>query len=296
MGNLCSKSKKKYSKSTEIEKENEIALFSYTSKPDKEFLKLETKYNFFQDISFSDYLYSLTNFEMSNATVQDDYSNKPSCYNHKDSFFNVPMSCEFFQSFLENKILKHPNLYAKAANNELLTSKFKESYLYVYKSLESKLKQNDKNNGLEDIDERIKKSHCMIFGLLFCQGTNISKIRFLFSLFEDNNLLKPTEELKEFLLSMFIMSSYCMLYASNTLGINNPDVPQLDKGIMKNILDTCELKDSVHLVDVAIQKMFGNTSELSYDSFKYLFNKDKDSLGWLISVKGIRHAIEENNV
>ena len=65
---------------------------------------------------------------------------------------------------------------------------------------------------------------------------------------------------------------------------------------MKNILDTCELKDSVHLVDVAIQKMFGHTSELSYDSFKYLFNKDKDSLGWLISVKGIRHAIEENNV
>lgn len=296
MGDLCSKSKNKYLKSTEIEKENEIVLFAYTSKPDKEFLKLETKYNFFQDISFTDYLYSLTNFEMSNATIQDDYSNKPSCYNYKDSFYNESMSYEIFQSFLENKILKHPNLYAKAGNDELLTSKFKESYLYVYKSLESKLKQNDKNNGLEDNDERIKKSHCMIFGLLFCQSTNISKIRFLFDLFEDNNLLKPIEELKEFLLSMFIMSSYSMLYARNKLGINNPDVPQLDKGIMKKILDTSELKDSVHLVDVAIQKIFGNSSELTYESFKFLFNKDKDSLGWIISVKGIRHAIEENNV
>ena len=30
--------------------------------------------------------------------------------------------------------------------------------------------------------------------------------------------------------------------------------------------------------------------------FQSLFNQNKESLGWLISVKGIRHALEEHNV
>ena len=281
----------------EVETENEIVLFSYSSKPDGEFKKLETKYNLLGDISFQDYMYSLVRFDLSNATLQDDYKLKPGAYTFKDSFFRQPFEVEYFQSFIENKILKHENLYVKAGNDEFLRDKFREMLLCVYKSLQSKLLQNDKITGITDnTDNRIKKGHCMIFGLLFAVGTNIAKIRFIFNLFQENGKIKPSDELKEFLLAMFLTSSYCILYARNKLGVNNPDVPALDKSVMKKILDTCELKDSMNLSELTMKEIFNGQSELSYEAFKSLFNQNKESLGWLISVKGIRHALEEHNV
>ena len=93
----CIKNNKNYARS---EGEKEILLFSYTSKADKEFQQLETKYNLLRDIDFQDYMYSLVKFDMENATLKDDYSKGNLKYNFKDSFFKEPMSVDFFQSFL----------------------------------------------------------------------------------------------------------------------------------------------------------------------------------------------------
>ena len=69
----CIKNNKNYARS---EGEKEILLFSYTSEADKEFQQLETKYNLLRDIDFQDYMYSLVQFDMENATLKDDYSNR----------------------------------------------------------------------------------------------------------------------------------------------------------------------------------------------------------------------------
>ncbi len=302
MGGLCSKciksKKKNYVRSSsETEEEKEIILYSYKSKPDKEYQKLETQYNLLRDIDFQDYMYSLVEFDMSNATLKDDYSKANATYNYKDSFFKEPLSVDYFQSFLENKIIKHPALYIKTGNDENLKAKFEDMFLYIYKSLQSKLIQFDKEKGVTDNTEsRLKKGHCMVIGLLFCSGANISKIRFIFDLFKEDNILKESEELKEFLLSMYLTASYCVLFSRNKLGINNSDIPALEKEVMFDLLKTSEAKDSVNLVKVTINKLFGKTNELTYEAYVAMFSREKESMGWLISTKGIRSALEENNV
>lgn len=301
MGGICSKciksKKKNYVRSTETDEEKEIALYSYKSKPDKEYQKLETKFNLLRDIDFQDYIYSLVQFDMSNATLKDDYSKANATYNYKDSFFKEPLSVDFFQSFLENKIIKHPELYIKTGNDEHLRAIFEDMLLYIYKSLQSKLVQIDKEKGVTDNTEsRLKKGHCLIFGLLFCSGANIAKIHFIFDLFKQDNILKESEELKEFLLSMYLTSSYCVLFSRNKLGINNSDIPVLEKEVMIDYLKTSEAKDSVNLVTVTINKLFSKTNELTYEAFVSMFNHQKESMGWLISTKGIRSALEDNNV
>ena len=69
---------------------------------------------------------------------------------------------------------------------------------------------------------------------------------------------------------MHLTALYCVLYARNKLGINNSDIPVLEKDVMYQLIQTCQAKDGV--------------------------NKEKDSMGWLISTKGIRYALEQNDV
>ena len=65
---------------------------------------------------------------------------------------------------------------------------------------------------------------------------------------------------------------------------------------MCQLIQTCQARDAVNLVKVTLNKFFTKTKELTYETFVSMFNKEKDSLGWTISTKGIRSALEENDV
>ena len=242
-------------------------------------------------------MYSLVIFSVTNATLQDDYSKKPPKFSSHDPFFTEELSPEMFQSFIENKIFKHPSLYVKAGENESLASLFKESLLFIHKSLLSKLDQNDKNNGANKPKNEFRKMHALAIGLLYCVGTNVSKIRILFDLFSDGGRLGKSSNLHEFLIALFLIPSYCMLYSSNKLS-GREDLGEFPKETMKQLLDCCELKDSVNLVTVTEKMLFPiDGKSYSYEEFKALFELKTDaSLGWLISPKGIRHMLEKNNV
>ena len=283
--------------STVIETEKEVSIQNYSSQADKEFSKLETKDNLLREILFNEYMYSLVIFSVTNATLQDDYSKRPPKFSSHDPFFTEELSPEMFQSFIENKIFKHPSLYVKAGENESLASLFKESLLFIHKSLLSKLDQNDKNNGANKPKNEFRKMHALAIGLLYCVGTNVSKIRILFDLFSDGGRLGKSSNLHEFLIALFLIPSYCMLYSRNKLS-GREDLGEFPKETMKQLLDCCELKDSVNLVTVTEKMLFPiDGKSYSYEEFKALFELKTDaSLGWLISPKGIRHMLEKNNV
>ena len=61
---------------------------------------------------------------------------------------------------------------------------------------------------------------------------------------------------------------------------------------MCQLIQTCQARDAVNLVKVTINKFFTKTKELTYETFVSMFNKEEDSLGWTISTKGIRSALE----
>lgn len=305
MGILCCKKSELTSKSIEdpnnpepiVPAEKEISIKSFSSSHDKFFTKLETTYNLLREISFEDYAYSLSIFSTQNATLIDDYAKKPQTYTKADAFFKESLSTELFQSFIENKLYKHPQLYTKAGNNETLASTCKDCLLEIHKNLGKKMKQSDKEKGLPDDPERVKKCHLLALGLLYCTGSNVSKARIFFNLFKEGDKMTNSDELKDFLLALFLIPAYCMLFVRYKFA-KNPEIGEFTKEEMQTVLNTCELKDSMHLVDVTIDTMFkGNESGIDYETFKAKLQEDeKNGLGYLFSAKGVRRLLEINNV
>lgn len=308
MGILCCKKSELTSKSIEgntdpnnpqpiVPIEKEISIKSFSSSHDKFFTKLETTYNLLREINFEDYAYSLSIFSTQNATLIDDYAKKPQTYAKADAFFKESLSTELFQSFIENKLYKHPQLYTKAGNNETLASTCKDCLLEIHKNLGKKMKQSDKEKGLPDDPERVKKCHLLALGLLYCTGSNVSKARIFFNLFKEGDKMTNSEELKDFLLALFLIPAYCMLFVRYKFA-KNPEIGEFTKEEMQTVLNTCELKDSMHLVDVTIDTMFkGNESGIDYEKFKAKLQEDeKNGLGYLFSAKGVRRLLEINNV
>lgn len=296
MGQICCANKSMQTASQDIETEREISIPSFSSNADKELSKLESNYNLLREITFSDFVCALTRFNMSNATVPEDYSNKPKSYSRDAEYYNESFTSDMFQSFIENKVFKHPQIYTKAGENETLAGICKDTLLEVHKALASKLKQYAKDNNLPKEEDVIKKYHIMAIGLLYCSGSNISKIRFLFDLFSESQKFSKSEALKSFLLGLYIIPAYCMIFARNKIGTKFSEIGEFDKATLKGLLDACELKDSIHLVDVTLESVFPFDQGMNYEQFKHLFARKEESVGWLLTAKGVRALLEKNNV
>ena len=295
MGNFCNKLKI----SDEINTEKEIKIKNYSSTYDKEFSKLETNYNYLNLITFNDFIYVLNQFNLNNATLDVDYNNIKLSFDYSN-ILKDEISFDLFQSFVENKILKHPKILVKRTN-ENLSNLFKDNLLEIYKSLNKKLIQFDKenNNNNNNNNNRIKKYNILAFGVLFCSGTNISKIKNIFEIFKNkttNNLEKNSNEFNDFILSLCLIPAYCTIYSRNKLNDNyNNELGDFDTDLLKKILDASELKDSVNLCKIVIDKIF-DSENVGYEKWESLFNDEENGIGFILCPKGIRNLLEKNNV
>lgn len=299
MGQLCTK--KVQITETLVPKENEVSIPSYKSKADNYYELQENKYNYFRKILFQDFLYSLVNFSNENATLEDDYNKSNIEYSMNDSFFDEIISSDFFQSFLENKILKHNALYEDAGNNEKITTIFKDEFVELINALGLKLYQNEEQNGNKDANKKeiVKKGQLISFGILYCLGPNYTKIRALFNIFQQDGVFKTSKKFSEFLLALFITASYGMASVRNKLKKYN-EIGGIDTEKLKDLLSSSELKDCQHLVNVTNELIFGNdlSKSYTYQDFKMNFSieeKDK-SFGFLLSPSGVRYMLEKHNV
>ena len=138
MGKLCNK-RKKLALNDDIDVETEIKIKKYKSSFDKEFSKLESIYNYLTFITFKDFVFVLNKFSLENAVNEEDYNNKELNF---DKILIDSISIDEFQSFIENKIFKHPVVIYKL--NEISNTICKDNLLEIYKSLNKKLIQFDK--------------------------------------------------------------------------------------------------------------------------------------------------------
>jgi len=300
MGSLCSKSAQTTT-STAIETEREVSLLGYKNNSDKAYELQEGKYNFFRKINYADYLYSLVHFSNDNATLEDNYENINVNYSLTDPFYVESFNNDTFQSFLENKILKHKAVYDDASNNETATSIFKECFMAANTGLDLKLYQDANTRGESSASKSnmVKKSDCIGYGILYCSGANYIKIKSIFNIFQVDGQLKKSDNFSRFLLSTFLIASYCMVNARNKLN-NYEEIGQITKDQLTDLINTSELKDCQNLVEVTNKLIFGeDTSQgLNYAEFKAKFeNSDKDtSLNFLLSPTGVRYMLIKHNV
>ena len=307
MGKLCSKETQSISSDIEqakpiaIPQEKEITVPSYKSDGDKFFEGQEKKYNYFAKIFFQDYFHSIVNFDRENATLDDKYSEASLEHSSKDNFYDDLISPDMFQSFVENKILKHKLVYQEAENNETATSIFKKIASESYVSLSKKLAQHINAKGSETVDENsvITKGYLVPLGILHCSGPKYVKIRAIFNLFQEGGNIKTSDKLSDFLLALFLIAGYGSIHVRNKLS-DFQEIGPIERSDLKKLADSSELKDSQHLVEVTNKLIFGDdlSQSLNYEAFKAKFGGDnKDtSLGFMLSPSGVRYMQLLHNV
>lgn len=290
MGKLCSKQVQ--TTSSAIESEQEVSLCSYKSGGDDALKLQENKFNYLNKINFADFLYSLVNYSNENATIEFKYDNVNIDYKITSQEFGEDFSPDVFQSFIENRILKHDNIY-NAKIDESLLAIFKDNLIQNVTALNLKLKQSHS----EDEFQGVRKYHIIPYGLLYCAGANYIKIKALFNLFSESGELKTSQMFNEFLLALFLVASYCSIAARNKLGKYDA-IGQISKEDLKQLLNAAELKDCQNLVGVANKLIFGEdlSGSLTYEQFKEKFKGSDNSISFLLSPAGVRSLLEKNNV
>jgi hypothetical protein len=291
MGKLCSKQSQ--SISNPLPSEKEVSICSYKSNADDTLKLQENKFNYLNKINFADFLYSLANYSNENATVEFKYDDVNIDFKITSPTFSDDFGVDVFQSFIENRILKHDNIY-NAKIEESLIGIFKDNLIQNVTALNLKLKQSHTD---DPNFTGVKKSNIIPYGLLYCVGANTVKIKAIFNLFGDNGIIKKSVAFDEFLLSLFLIASYCSISARNKLG-KYDTFDQISKENLKELLNTAELKDCQNLVTVTNKLIFGEDLSLSltYEQFKEKFKGQENAISFLLSPSGVRSLLEKNNV
>ena len=291
MGQLCSKQSQ--SITSPLPSEKEVSICSYKSNADDTLKLQENKFNYLSKINFADFLYSLANYSNENATVEFKYDDVNIDFKITSPTFSDDFGVDVFQSFIENRILKHDNIY-NAKIEESLIGIFKDNLIQNVTALNLKLKQSHTD---DPNFTGVKKSNIIPYGLLYCVGANTVKIKAIFNLFGDNGIIKKSVAFDEFLLSLFLIASYCSISARNKLG-KYDTFGQISKENLKELLNTAELKDCQNLVTVTNKLIFGEdlSVSLTYEQFKEKFKGQENAISFLLSPSGVRSLLEKNNV
>ena len=293
MGNCCQK--RTYQKINYLApEEREIEIKDFDSPNDKNLEILESKFNFFNFVQLVEYVNLLDQFDIQTSTIITDEPMRTN-FSSKDEFLRQMMSIEEFQSFIENKIFDLEGLFEIIGNkdNDQSISIFKEMCLEIYKALELKLKQHNKDSNGTDL---IRKRNILSIGILFCACENIEKVKLLFNIFKnDEEEFCKSDELDDFLLTQFLISSYCLISARNKISNSDLKIEKLEKDDLINLVNVSELKDCENLVNKFNETFFEKES-YKWEEFKRKFEDIDNGFGWVISSKGIRRKLEENNI
>ena len=271
--------------------EKEIDFKDYSSPNDQPLILIEIKQNFFNFVQLVEYVNLLDQFTIESSTVRSQ-TNMRTKFSSKDEFLTKEISLEEFQSFIENKIFKLDELYELTGNNEKTASIFKQIFIEIYKALELKLRQHYN----DDSPIIIKKRNLLPIGLLFCSCNNVEKIKLLFDLFKnEKNEITKSEDLDDYLISLFLTGSYCLISARNKIGTSFPEIEKLPKEDLMKLINVAELKDCQNLLTVFNNNFFVKEA-YNWEDFKGKFEDLENGFGWIFSSRGIRRKLEENNV
>ena len=293
MGQLCCKKREslypEYSMAPSNERE--ISAQKYHSSNDIFFEDLETKYNIISYIQLVEYMNLLENYTLETATIPFEGEMKTQ-FSSKDPFLTYVMSVDEFQSFIENKIMKISEIYELSGKNDLMVSTFKAAFREIYSSLEMKLNQHYN----EKVNDRITKKTLIPLGVIFSISNVVGKIKLIFDLFKnDEGKFTKSNEFNDYLLTSFLICSYCMISARRKITTTNPNIPEMSKEDLIKCLGVCELKDCQNLVHVFNNTFFEKES-YNWMEFKEKFHNKEKGFQWILTSKGIRRNLEEHNV
>ena len=270
-------------------REKEILRIKYKSNYDFLFEELEHKYNILGHIQLIDYVNLLNNYEPETATLNLTGVMKKD-YSHHDYSLSYVMTVDIFQNFIENKLYKTSEIIQLSEKKELMLSTFTEVCREIFNSLELKLNQHYE----EKRNDRITKKILISLGVLYCKSDVIGKIKLIYDLFKnDKDKFVKSEDFEKYLISSFLICSYCMLSVRKKIIRANKKIPEMKEEDFINCLKVCQLKISQNLLKIFNENFF-DKDEFDWNQFKNKFNQKENGFQWILSPKGIRKMLEEN--
>lgn len=270
-------------------REKEILRIKYKSNYDFLFEELEHKYNILGHIQLIDYVNLLNNYEPETATLNLTGVMKKD-YSHHDYSLSYVMTVDIFQNFIENKLYKTSEIIQLSEKKELMLSTFTEVCREIFNSLELKLNQHYE----EKRNDRITKKILISLGVLYCKSDVIGKIKLIYDLFKnDKDKFVKSEDFEKYLISSFLICSYCMLSVRKKIIRANKKIPAMKEEDFINCLKVCQLKISQNLLKIFNENFF-DKDEFDWNEFKNKFNQKENGFQWILSPKGIRKMLEEN--
>ena len=293
MGNCCQK--RTYQKINYLApEESEIEIKDFDSPNDKNLEIIEMKFNLFNFVQLVEYVNLLDQFNIQTSNIITDEPMRTN-FSSKDEFLRQAMSIDEFQSFIENKIFDLEGLFEIIGNqnNQESISIFKDMCLEIYRVLELKLKEHNKDSNETDL---IKKRNILAIGILFCACENIEKIKLIFNIFKnENEEFCKSNDFDDYLLTQFLISSFCLISARKKISNPKLNIEKLEEDDLLNLAKVSELKDCENLVN-KFNKTFFEKESYKWEEFKRKFEDLDNGFGWVISSKGIRRKLEENNI
>ena len=269
--------------------ENEIVLKDYSSPNDALLDIIESKQNFFTKIQLVDFVNLLEQFDIETCGVITDEP-MHTYFSSEDEFLDKSMELKEFIFFIENNILTLDDLSNSIKQNGFIF--FKRFCIEMYKSLESKLKEH-KNSNI-DIN-LIKRRNILAFGILFCDCENIEKIKLFFDIFKNKERKEfiKNELINDFLITLFLLGSYCIINTRNNLFDEKKEIKKLEKDELLSLYKIYELNNCEKLVEL-FNETFFKKENYNWQDFKNQFEDIDNGFGWILSSKGIRRKLEEN--
>ena len=211
-------------------------------------------------------------------------------FSSEDEFLDKSMELKEFIIFIETNILTLDDLSNAIKVNGIIF--FKRFCIEMFKSLESKLKEHKNSNINVSL---IKRRNILAFGILFCDCENIEKIKLFFDIFKDNEKKEfiKNELINDFLITLFLLGSYCIINTRNNLFDEKKEIKKLEKDELLNLYKIYELNNCQKLVEL-FNEMFFKKENYNWQDFKNQFEDIDNGFGWILSSKGIRRKLEEN--
>lgn len=266
--------------------EEEVTFEIYSSSNDKILEPIEYTYNILKYISLIEYVNFLDGFLINIPFF--DYNNLKINFSSNEKFLTEEISLENFEEMIKKKIFVAYESKERIINKEFILPIFKNICQIVYKSLEEKLILHYKKK------KYIIKRNILCLGFVYCQSSNIGKIRLFFDLFSKEGKFEKSNELNDFLISLFIIVSHSMVNARIEFS-GKHKIPKLKENELNMTYRISELKDSENLLKYFNNNFFKDKKSFDYSEFREKFINKVDTYDWIFSPNGIRYKLEHNN-
>ena len=266
--------------------EQEVTFEIYSSNIDKILEPIESVYNILKHISLIEYVNFLDGFLINIPFF--DYNNLKINFSSNEKFLTEKILLKDFEEIITKKICVAYESKEIIINKEFIFPIFQNICQIIYKSLEEKLILYYKKK------KYIIKRNILCLGFVYCQSSNIGKIRLFFDLFSKNGKFEQSNELNDFLISLFIVVSTSIIKARIELSSKHK-IPKLKENELNMTYRISEIKDSENLLKYFNNNFFKDKKSYEYSEFREKFINKDDTYDWIFSPNGIRYKLEHNN-